>query len=406
MATTLSRNLKLKIDSNLSANSKYNLERIDLLGSTFLTDSTNTLNIKSQTDVVIEPESADVGGSGIGGSISVGTASHILANIDLWGQSVTVPVSLGLKDQSSGGTRYLRLRYTSALNGSLDTAADRTLSVDLNGADRSLLLGGSLGVLGGDLTLNLSGTTSVILPQTGTLSTLAGSETLTNKSMSGLQNTFTDIQYASLSLANSIVNADIASSAAIAYSKLALGGSILNSDISSSASIAYSKLNLASSITNNDINPSAAIAYSKLALSGSVLLTDLSPSISIPYANLSLTGSIEESDLVSGIIDDLLPAQTGNAGKFLRTDGTSASWETVSGGGGVSGVAAYAENWTTGTTKVISHGLSSTDVVVSVIDDSSNIIYVDAEVTDVNTITLTSSEAPSGTWRVVIHAEQ
>jgi hypothetical protein len=52
---------------------------------------------------------------------------------------------------------------------------------------------------------------------------------------------------------NTIVNANINSSAAIAYSKLNLATSIANSDISSSAAIAYSKLNLATSITTSDL---------------------------------------------------------------------------------------------------------------------------------------------------------
>lgn len=406
MAVTISRNLKLRIDSNLTANSKYNLERIDLLGSTFLTDSTNLLNIRSQTNIAIEPESADIGGSGVGGDVTIGSASHILSNIDLWGQSVTVPVALGLKDQSSSGTKYLRLKYKSDLNGSLDTAADRNLSVDLDGADRSLILGGSLGVLGGDLTLNLSGTTSVTLPQTGTLSTLAGTETLTNKTLSGLLNTLTDIQYASLSIGNSIVNADISSSAAIAYSKLALSGSILNADISASAAIAYSKLNLAGSITDSDVATGAQVAYSKLALNNSILGSDIATGANIPYSKLSLGTSVQATDMVPDVIQDLLPSQAGNSGKYLRTDGTTATWETVSGGGGGGDVSAYSANWTSGTTKVISHGLSTSDVVVSIVDNTNNIVYVDAEVTDSNTVTLTSSEAPAGTWRVTVHAAQ
>jgi hypothetical protein len=343
------------------------------------------LNVRSQTDILIEPESADIGGSGVGGSVSVGTASHVLSSIGLWASSVTVPVALSLKDQATSGTRYLQLKYKSDLNGSLDSTADRILSVDMDGADRSLVLGGSLGVLGGNLTLNLSGTTSVSVPQTGTLSTLAGTETLTSKTMSGLLNTFTDISYGSLSITGSIVNADVSSSAAIAYSKLALAGSITNADVSSSAAIAYSKLNLAGSLLDSDIASGAAIAYSKLALSG----------------------SITEDDLVPSIIADLLPSQTGNSGKYLTTDGSTLSWATVSGGGGgISGVAAYTDTWTSGTSKVVSHGLGSQNVAVSVQDQTNSIIYVDVVVTDSNTITLTSSEVPGGTWSVTVHAEQ
>lgn len=46
-------------------------------------------------------------------------------------------------------------------------------------------------------------------------------QTLTNKTISGSSNTISNISYSSLSLSNSIVNADINTSAAIAYTKLA-----------------------------------------------------------------------------------------------------------------------------------------------------------------------------------------
>jgi hypothetical protein len=525
VATTLTRNLKLRVNSNLTADAKYNLDRIDLLGSTFLVDTTNGLNIRSQTDILIEPESADLDGSGVGGTVSIGTAAHLLTNLDLWGQSVTVPVALGLKDQASSGTRYLRIKYKSDLNGTLDTASDRALTVDMEGADRSLLLGGSLGVLGGDLTLNLTGTSSVTVPQTGTLSTLAGVETLTNKSMDGLANTFTNIQYASLNLTSSIVNADVSPSAAIAYSKLALAGSIVNSDISGSAAItynklsltdtitnsdisgtaaiAYSKLNLAGALVNSDVSPTAAIQYSKLSLGGSIINTDISPTAAIAYSKLALSASIQASDLVPGAIQGLLPSQTGQTGKYLRTDGSTASWDTVSvsavtsvglaapaiftvsgspvtstgtltfdvanqsanqvwagptsggaaapgfrtlvasdipslsylplAGGTLTGALTlaadptlaleaatkqyvdanaggglqFSADWlvSDGATKVVTHNLNSTDVMVTVIDDASDIILVDVEVTDADNITLTSSEVPAGTWRVVIKGQ-
>ena len=62
-----------------------------------------------------------------------------------------------------------------------------------------------------------------------------------------------------------IVNADINSAAAIAYSKLALSSGITNTDVSASAAIVYSKLALSSGITNTDVNASAAIAGTKIS---------------------------------------------------------------------------------------------------------------------------------------------
>ncbi len=107
------------------------------------------------------------------------------------------------------------------------------------------------------------------------------------------------IPYSKLTLTNSIVNADISSSAAIGYSKLNLTGTIINSDISSSAAIAYSKLSLGSSIVNADISSSAAIAYSKLSLGNSIINSDISPSAAIGYSKLALTNSIVNADISS-----------------------------------------------------------------------------------------------------------
>ena len=84
MTTTLTQNLKLRIDSKLTSNAKYNLQQIDLLGATFLVDSTSTLKIRSQTDLVIEPNSADIGGSGLNGSVSIGTTNHKITALNVY----------------------------------------------------------------------------------------------------------------------------------------------------------------------------------------------------------------------------------------------------------------------------------------------------------------------------------
>ncbi len=82
-------------------------------------------------------------------------------------------------------------------------------------------------------------------------------------------------------------------------------------------------VSLRSQITSHEGNTTDAHGinlYAKLAspeFTGTVI-TD----------NISITGTADFSEaVITGL--DLLPSQTGNSGKFLYTDGTSASWETI-----------------------------------------------------------------------------
>jgi hypothetical protein len=94
-----------------------------------------------------------------------------------------------------------------------------------------------------------------------------------------------------------IVNADINASAAIAYSKLALSSGIVNTDVSASAAIVYSKLALSSGIVNTDISASAAVVYSKLALSNSIVNADINSAAAITYSKLALSSGIVNTDV-------------------------------------------------------------------------------------------------------------
>lgn len=319
MATSYTRNLKLRVNSNLTADAKYNLERLDLLGSTFLTDSTDTLNIRSQTDIQIEPESADIGGSGTGGTLTVGTANHSLSAMTVYASAFNLNSPLSLLDQAAGGTRSLLLRYKSDVNGAVDTSASRTLSVDLEGGDRSLTLAGNLSILGSSITMTAPGVANLIVPTTGTLATLSGSETLTNKVIDAASNTLSNIG-----------NASIAASAGIVYSKLNLVGSITAADIVAAAGIPYSKLTLSGSILNADVSAGAAIARSKLAAGNAsqVLINDGSGNFS-SEASLAISRGGTGAASSNAALNNLLPSQSGNTGKVLSTDGSSTSWVSV-----------------------------------------------------------------------------
>lgn len=71
--TTLTSNLKLRVSSDLTNDSKYNLRRIDTLASLYQVDTTDVAKLRSITDIVIQPQDPDIGGLGTGGTISFGT---------------------------------------------------------------------------------------------------------------------------------------------------------------------------------------------------------------------------------------------------------------------------------------------------------------------------------------------
>lgn len=168
MATRLTRNLRLRLTDSLTADSIYNLEKLDTLGSVYVVDTTDTLRVRSKSGVAIEPNSSDIGGTGAGGSIRLGSASQPLTSLDVYASLVNIPnlvlsTGISLADQATGGTTSLALRYKSDLSGIVDTV-NRILRLDLGGADRSLILGGDLSLSGGNLGITVSGNTDWTLP--------------------------------------------------------------------------------------------------------------------------------------------------------------------------------------------------------------------------------------------------
>lgn len=208
MATTYTSNLKLRIDSDLTADAKYNLNKIDTLGSLYQTDTNQAARIRSVTSILLEPNSPDVGGSGSGGTVQIGSADQPLSNFQLYADNINLEGSLVLADQASGSTGSLTLAYDTELNGALDNTG-RTLSFDLDGADRGLILGGDFSVLTNSLAITVPAASSVSMPASGTILTHTSSATVSNKTINAPDNTLTNIS-----------NSNISASAAIAGTKI------------------------------------------------------------------------------------------------------------------------------------------------------------------------------------------
>lgn len=207
-----------------------------------------------------------------------------------------------------------------------------------------------------DLVLT-AGATNRLTFNSEALVTASSTDTLTNKTINGFDNTIIAMSPGSVALpsANIIVgngsnvgagvsmtgdiSIDSTGSTAIgaakvtntmlagsiAYSKLVLTGTIVNADVSASAAIARSKLALTGTLVDADINASAAIAYSKLALASSIVLTsDVTGTLPIGNGGTGQTTA-------AAALTALLPSQAGENGKILGTNGTVASWQANTG---------------------------------------------------------------------------
>lgn len=218
MATEITPNLKLVIEDSYTATAKANLRKIDQIASSISTQADGDVTLRSSADIDILPQDASAGGTGIGGTINLGSASQRLTQIVAYGP-------LGLSDTE---TAYdLNLVYSSST-----ATADRQLTIDTNDGDRTLTFEGSLSLLGGfNFTATLTAATAVTFPTTGTLATRAGAETLTNKTFDADANSLSNVR-----------NTNVAADAAISYTKLNLVGSVKNADISTSAAIQGTKI--------------------------------------------------------------------------------------------------------------------------------------------------------------------
>lgn len=132
--TTLTRYLKLKVDSDLSADAVYNLQRIDALASTFVIDATEKLKIQSKGNIEIEPNDLALGGTGTGGAVEIGTSQHSNVTFQAFTSSFKVDSGIETKNQAANASNYLKL----AFEASGDLSNPRILKFDLGAVDRDI----------------------------------------------------------------------------------------------------------------------------------------------------------------------------------------------------------------------------------------------------------------------------
>jgi hypothetical protein len=407
MAFSLSTNLKLRLDSNLTANAKYNLLKLDELGGVYSIDNSGTVRVRSKMGLLFSANDAALGGLGEGGTVSFGAPGNRLSEFSIHADKVSFDGGIALIDEAAQDPTLaarLSLAYKSDQDGTLDSK-DVSLSLDLGGQDRAFLLGGDLRTSGN---IQLSGPANLQLPQTGTLATLAGTETFTNKTI--------DLRY------NKVIG----------LTPAALDANFLLSGAS--------------------IDPTFG---SRTVQSGGIQLQGPSYKVGLFAAPAGQTTDLQFT----------LPSSAGKQGQFLATDGRGTlSWYDLSQTGYITSVASpgavllsvqnqqltgdfnihaldpssqpapqdelvlynqlaaktqktsvqnllgmaqfsWAGDWLSGNVFTVAHQLASLDVHISCYDKATGASFIPDSVLrlDQNTVQLTASQfPPAGGWRVVV----
>lgn len=393
MATTYTRNLRLRLTSGLTPDALYNLQRIDeSYGEQPYLSLSGDLMLRSPNDITIEPECSDLDGSGVLGSVNVGVSSHTLNAVNVYADTAKF---------NTANNKFRNTDLTTYTNITPTDTANSTLQLDMNGGVRKLDLSGGLtlsadfSAIGGnavELTMPLPQTAALNLPTEGTLATLANPETFTNKTLiSPVVNfpSMTGGTWEAGTLSNAIlthptITAGHIDSTVIGESARAGGwfttivadaGSInsspittvdavqdlnnktldacvIDGDHNTFRNVDYVTLNISNCIVDSDINTGADISYSKLNLADSIIDADISTIAQISgykivphfaYQNVRTNNTLLFDDPVSGRYIGLtrpaaivssytlqMPDADGLGGQTLITDGNGRlNWASI-----------------------------------------------------------------------------
>ena len=78
---TLTSNLKLILADDLTSDARANLNKIDTLGGSTLVDNTGNLRVRSKQNITLVPNSNDIGGTGSGGTVTIGESGNNITSL-------------------------------------------------------------------------------------------------------------------------------------------------------------------------------------------------------------------------------------------------------------------------------------------------------------------------------------
>lgn len=245
----------------------------------------------------------------------------------------------------------------------------------------------------------------------------SGTQTLTNKSISGTANTITGISLTAavtgvLPIANGGTNSltalnnnrvMISSSSAIVEAAAITAARALVSDsngIPVASATTTTELGYVSGVTSSiQTQIAAKVARSGDTMTGNLLMST-QHAVQLGDASTNTISLMAPASVTSYTLT--LPATVGSNLQFLQTDASgNLAWAST-------GIMAYETNWITsdGLTKTVTHSLGSLDVTVELYDkmDGSTILIDSVVRGSTSAVTLTSSEAPGAAgWRVMVH---